>query len=143
MSNIVQSICGLAVVSGVIHFERVSLGVICSGAATLQNGSTVTIGQPIAGRFLALDGSISVSAGFVPTLAPLPPTPDIRSITIINGRFSFSYQTQTGLTYVIFASTNLSTWFPISTNLGSLNGLAFEDSNFLFFPQRFYQVQQQ
>jgi len=58
--------------------------------------------------------------------------------TVTNGSFSSSVSAPLGRTYVINASTNLTAWNPITTNIAP-NGLAsFVDSNASQLQLRFY-----
>lgn len=126
------------------HATNLKIGTICAGAATLDNGSIVTIGQPFVGVMSASDGSASVSSGLLPTLllspssgSPLLINP---TFTMQNGRFQFDFPTQPGRNYVVQASTNLLDWTPVWTNIGTWTGLFFQEADSTFFPERFYRV---
>lgn len=119
---------------------------ICAGAATLNNGSIITIGQPFVGVMNAPGGGVSVSSGLLATLlqeknanGPLIITP---AVSLAGGRFQFGFPTQPGRNYVVQASTNLSSWTPIWTNPGTWTGLTFEDTDAGQFPHRFYRVRE-
>jgi hypothetical protein len=121
--------------------------VICAGAATLDNGSIVSIGQPFAGTLIAAGGGVTLRVGIIPTMTPasvavMPPnSPSLSTDIWQQARgFAFHFPTQPGHNYVVEASTNLSSWWPIWTNLGDGNTVNFADSNAVFYPQRFYRV---
>jgi len=84
---------------------------ICAGAATLNNGSIVMIGQPFAGLTMAAGGSAQVQVGVIPVLTGGP--------SVSGPRFQMTFATQTGVNYVVQASTNLIAWTPIWTNIAA------------------------
>jgi hypothetical protein len=124
--------------------SELKASVICAGAATLNNGSIVTIGQQFVGFMSAPDGSASVSAGILPTLLPSQnigsPVIINPTLTMQNGLFQFGFSTQPGRNYVVQASTNLLDWSPIWTNVGTWTGLQFQDADAWLYPWRFYRI---
>jgi hypothetical protein len=117
---------------------------ICSGAATLNNGSIITIGQPFVGVMSAPPG-VQLNAGILPVFGMLSDL-QLRQPAISPGAqmqgsvFQFSFQSQPGRNYVVEASTNLSSWLPIWTNTGSGASLLFEDAQAGQHPWRFYRL---
>lgn len=118
---------------------------ICAGAATLNNGSVIIIGQPFVGVMSAPDGQVSVSTGLLPALLIeknwTGPLAIGSTLSFVGGQFQFCFPTQPGRNYVVHASTNLSDWTPIWTNVGTWTGLTFEDADAMQFPYRFYKVE--
>ena len=112
-------------------------GTICAGAATLNNGSIVTVGQPFAGLTAAGDRSVSVQVGIVSALAGRAPLQINPAREFFNGQFQFALATQPGSNYVVQASTNLINWAPIWTNTATGTSLLFEDSQTSMFDRRF------
>jgi hypothetical protein len=127
------------------HAGELRVGTICVGAARLDNGSIVTIGQPLGGFMSSAGGEMSLSAGVVPMLevlsGGLPAAPVISPGSLhLSGTFGFHFTTQPGRNYLVEASTNLTTWAPVGTNLGNGNDHLFLDPNSALFPKRFYRV---
>jgi hypothetical protein len=60
-----------------------------------------------------------------------------------NGQFQMGFEGATGSNYVLQASTNLSTWTPISTNNAVTSPFNLLDPKATNFPYRFYRVLQQ
>lgn len=117
---------------------------ICSGAAILDNGSVVTIGQPFISVAAPSGGFKSVSSGLLPTLLPpyISDSPLLigTPLAVQSGQFQFHFSTQPARIYVVQASTNLVDWSAISTNTGTWTGLLFADSQAGRYRQRFYRV---
>jgi len=132
--------CSAAVAQG----PELKIAAICSGAATLDNGSVVTIGQPFVGMMSAPGESVAVSSGLLPALLQTKsvsgPLAIIPAAFPVTGRFQFCFPTQPGRNYIIQASTNLSIWTPIWTNAGNWTGLTYEDADAALYPWRFYRV---
>ena len=129
-TNIVLlAVFGAAYSATTAYTAELKAGTVCSGAATLNNGSVVIIGQPFIGVMSAADGSASVSSGLLPTLLPsqntISPLTINPNLTMQSGQFQFSFPTQPGRNYVVHASTNLLDWTPIWTNVGTWTGLSF------------------
>jgi len=119
---------------------------ISAGAARLDNGSIVNIGQPFVGVTSAPDG-VTLSAGILPVFGILSNSPAWPSsispgAQLQAGVFQFSFQTQSGRSYVVEASTNLLTdgWLPVWTNTGSGTSLLFEDAQAGQHRWRFYRL---
>lgn len=126
-----------------LHGQSLQLKVatVSAGAARLDNGSIITIGQPFVGMMSAPGGMVSMSSGLQPALlqekgasGPLVITP---AVSLAGGRLQFGFPTQPGRNYVVLAS-----WTPIWTNPGTWTGLTFEDTDAGQFPHRFYQVRE-
>ncbi|HEY5042566.1 MAG TPA: PA14 domain-containing protein [Verrucomicrobiae bacterium] len=60
-----------------------------------------------------------------------------------NHMFQLGFIGVTGSNYVLQATTNFSTWIPISTNIAPTNRFFLFDSNATSFPFRFYRVKKQ
>jgi hypothetical protein len=127
--------------------QQLRIATMCAGAATLNNGSIITIGQPFVGVMSAGAGGVTLSAGIIPGLAPTTSTSALPVPPMLSGGawqpggvLAFQFLTQAGHNYVVEASTNLSTWTPIWTNLGDGSSLLFRDSNAFLYPRRFYRV---
>jgi hypothetical protein len=128
--------------------DQLRVATICAGAATLDNGSIVTIGQPFVGFMSSAGGETSLQAGILPTLGftsyALPSAPVITSGGWqASGTFGFGFATQPNRNYVVEASTNLTLWSPIWTNTATDASLLFEDPNTANFVRRFYRVMAQ
>ena len=126
------------------QMTELKLATISAGAARLDNGSLVTLGQSFGGVMSAPGGTVSVSSGLLPALlqektgsGSLVITP---TLSLAGGRFQFFFPTQPGRNYVVQASTNLSSWTPVWTNGGTWTGLTFEDAEAGEFPYRFYKI---
>ena len=127
-----------------VNAQQLRAATICCGAATLDNGSIVTIGQPFVGLTTASDASVSANVGMIPVLAQLsgPSCPPrlYPSLRLVNGKFQMAFCSQTGRAYEIQASTNLVTWNPVWTNIGVGASVVFEDALATNFVRRFYRV---
>jgi hypothetical protein len=117
---------------------------VCCGAARLDNGSLITIGQGIAGSAAASDNSAALNAGFVPLLASLSandgPLTIFPSFQPASGRLQLTFLGQWGVTYRVQVSSNLVDWTPLWA--GAMFGLSntFEDPSSAVLPSRFYRV---
>jgi hypothetical protein len=123
---------------------QLKVATISAGAARLDNGSLVNLGQPLAGFSMSPGGATAVGAGIIPALqefrTAIPPSVTGPAV-LPDGRFRMSLLGQPGVNYVIHASTNLVHWNPVHTN-ASLTGLiVFEDMNTPAFPYRFYRAE--
>jgi hypothetical protein len=61
-------------------------------------------------------------------------------LTFTNSHFIFSVNGTTGPDYIIMASTNLTTWSDVFTNLTPVTPFQFDDTNFADFPNHFYRA---
>jgi hypothetical protein len=59
-----------------------------------------------------------------------------------NQQLQLGFMGVTGSNYVLQASTNLTTWMPLTTNLAATNWFNFIDPKATNFPYRFYRVLQ-
>jgi hypothetical protein len=118
--------------------------VIAAGAARLDNGSLVTLGQPLAGVFGTPGAGVSGSAGFIPvfqTMQSWPPPPQIAPGFGLTGtNFHLSFQADVGHSYAVEASTNLTDWTPLWSAPGTGAAVQFTDPDALRYDRRFYRV---
>ncbi len=125
-----------------------SLGpaVLPAGAARLDNGSLITLGQPLAGDFGTVGAGIAGHAGFLAVVSslpvpPLPPAPQIASdFALVGGDFRLSFETALGYRYEVQASTNLVDWTTLLSSVGTGGAIEFSDPEALSFGHRFYRV---
>ena len=83
--------------------------------------------------------SLTLGWGTVPEPPPLPAPPQLSSPALLSGHsFQATLQGQAGLTYVIEASVDLTTWTPIATNVPSGATWTFVDPDSSSFGRRFY-----
>lgn len=119
-------------------------GIICSGAALLNNGGVVTMGQPFVGMARADDNSVLLSLGLIPTLGPRTNSTTAftisPSLTLRNGRFKFSFLAGPGRNWIVLGSTNLTSWEPVWSGTASEPLVEFEDTTTFFYSRRFYRV---
>lgn len=117
---------------------------LCTGAARLDNGSVVTLGQPFVGVMSAAGGAMTLNAGMLPLPGPSispPGGPILKPAAgLEGGRLHFSFDASPGQNYEVWASTNLVEWTVIGT--GTANGptVQFEDADTAEHPWRFYRV---
>ena len=104
-----------------------------SGPLSLLNDATVSASSFRTGYV----NSLTTSAIFL--VAPLHFT----SLGFTNNVFQLGFAGAAGSSYVLQASTNLSTWTPISTNTATTNLFNLMDPKATNFPRRFYRVIQQ
>ncbi|PYI87469.1 MAG: hypothetical protein DME26_06075, partial [Verrucomicrobia bacterium] len=73
-----------------------------------------------------------------------PPPPPLLALSIvgqgINRQANLLLSGTTGQRQVMLASSNLSNWTPVATNVSGTNLFLFIESNALRFPQRFYRA---
>jgi hypothetical protein len=62
---------------------------------------------------------------------------------LVSGPFQMGFVGVAGSNYVLLASTNLTSWTPVSTNLETTNQFNLFDPKATNFPLRFYRVQMQ
>ena len=117
---------------------------LVSGAATLNNGSVVTLGQPFIGTARAGDNSVSLSLGLIPALGPRtnapPPFTIDPSVRMDGGRFTLGFFIEPGRTWIVEGSTNLTDWTPVWADTAADPWVEFEDFTAFLFPHRFYRV---
>ncbi len=109
-----------------------------SAATTNSLGSAqsspfkITSSSLAAGSFSLL--AVATAAGISTTssvvkisvVAPLPLSNSVPAVAA--GRFSFNYDANVGLTYVVLKSLDLSAWIPVVTNVASSNPASFSES---------------
>ena len=83
-------------------------------------------------------GNVLLNISMNPLLGPVLTGP----LMIQPGRFRFSFGSVADQTYIIDASTTLSTWTPIATNIAPGGSFEITDTNAHLFPYRFYRVRQ-
>ena len=122
--------------------DSIKAAVICAGAATLNNGSVVTIGQPFVGTMWSADNAVSLNAGILPPLKAIVMKNPIQIETprLVDGRFQMTFATRLDLAYRVEASTNLVNWLPIWNKDAGINSPLFEDTDAPRFGFRFYRV---
>lgn len=138
----------LAALSLAIEVSAASLGpaVLPAGAARLDNGSLITLGQPFAGAFGTAGVGISGHAGLLAVVQalpvpPVPPAPQIASdFALVGGGFRLSFETAPGYRYEVQASTNLEEWTTLRSAVGTGGPVEFDDPDALLFEHRFYRV---
>jgi plastocyanin len=77
---------------------------------------------------VATAGGVSVTSSVVNVSVVLPVTVSNSAPGVANGRFSFDYGANIGLTYLVQESFDLVNWSPISTNVASGNPVNFRDT---------------
>ena len=117
---------------------------LSSGAARLDNGSIVNIGQPFVGTFGSGAQGVNGSAGIVGVLRAVA-GPAVRpqfnpSVSYGSGGFRLSVQTEPGWSYTVQASTNLVEWQSIWNSFSTGSVLSFTDPQAGNHPWRFYRV---
>jgi hypothetical protein len=136
-------LCGL-VLAWNVHAASLGPAVISAGAARLDNGSLVTLGQPLAGVFGTAGAGISGSAGFVPVVQAMltwPPSPQIApDFGLVGTNFHLSFQAAAGHSYAVEASTNLVDWTPLWSTSGTGAAVQFTDPDMRRYDRRFYRV---
>ena len=117
---------------------------LVAGAATLNNGSVVTLGQPFVGIARSADNSVNLSVGLLPALQPRTGVTNRfeigPSVSMQNGRFRLGFFVEPGRTWVVEGSTNLVDWFPVWADTATEPRVEFEDFTAFLFPHRFYRV---
>jgi len=105
-----------------------------TGPVNLTNSATVQAMAVTAG---------AAGSGWAPTSFTVLPNSFLASSFLPNGQFQMLYDGVLGSHYVLFASTNLTVWTPLATNLAITNQFNLLDPGASNFPQRFYRVEQQ
>ncbi len=126
---------------GSSHAQSLQGAAISAGAARLDNGSIVNIGQPFVGMMSSAGGSVDV--GLIPILRkPLPPKepPILGGLFIDSSLFRLTLSSRPGCRYILQASTNLLDWVPLVTKPGTGLALTLEDADLATFEHRFYRV---
>ena len=124
--------------------SKLKIATISAGAARLDNGSLVNIGQPLVGNFGSPQDGVVGSAGIVGALrrATAPPqSPMFNSPTwSTNGGLRLSFQAAPGWTYGVEASTNLVDWIALWLTNALEATIIYEDMDSLQYDRRFYRV---
>ena len=134
------------VLTAVLRVDAASLGpaTISAGAARLDNGSLVNIGQPFVGVMGGAGGGVTLGVGIIPVSSAatnVPPSPNLGQPRMVGGAFAFSFPTQPGRDYVVWASTNLTAWTAIRTFTAGALTETFSDPDTTNYNRRFYKVQ--
>jgi hypothetical protein len=66
----------------------------------------------------------------------------LKPVSLISGQFTLQLEGDVGPTYILLASTNLTSWTPLSSNTPVAMPLILTDTNAGKFPRRFYRAQQ-
>ena len=125
--------------------DSIFAGTICAGAASLSNGSVVSIGQPLVGFSRDPSGG-SVNAGLLPLSEHSPvanPIIDIAtaSLSFAHGIFSLEISTEPGRLYTLEASSNLTLWVPVNSQRAMSSLLNLTDTpDATLFQYRYYRV---
>jgi hypothetical protein len=139
---------------------KISANASVSGGGTVTNvsfffqGSAIPIGSSAAAPFSVTASNLAASAyslKAVATAAGVSGTSSVVNISVVtpvitalsapgdvNNQFSFSYNVNPGLRYVIESSSNLFVWSPVVTNLAGSSPLFF--TNGIAPANRFYRV---
>ena len=92
----------------------------------------IVAGNLAAGNYsltaVATAGGISVTSSVVNVSVVLPVAVSDSAPVVANGQFSFDYNANVGLTYLVQKSSDLVNWSPISTNVASSNPVNFKDT---------------
>lgn len=117
---------------------------LVAGAATLNNGSMVTLGQPFVGFARSADNSVNLSVGLLPVIQLRTAVTNRfeigPSVSMQDGRFRLGFFVEPGRTWVVEGSTNLVDWFPLWADSATEPQVEFEDFTSFLFPHRFYRV---
>jgi hypothetical protein len=91
---------------------------------------------------VALDsaGNLYVADYFLSTIRKGYPPPKILNFGFISGQFRFDLTGPPGLSVIVEASPDLTTWLPIATNTFT-GSLSFSDPQSGASPSRFYRAQ--
>ena len=117
------------------------------GAGSTGHGNTYSLtwsNVPVGNLTLSAVASDNLSATNVPATAMVtvqPLTLTIVSGTATNGPITLSFSGQTGQSYIVEVSTNLTNWSPLQTNTATAGALLITDTN-TSSPQRFYRLRQ-
>jgi len=126
--SLVWSLGTMAVGSG----ATLNLQLLSTSAGTYTNTAVVSAGTDDPNS----DDNATVSA-LVVSGSLTPPTLTAATVNAGNGSFSMSVTGSSGVTTVIQASTNLVTWVPVYTNMGSFT---FTNTDTGTYPHRFYRA---
>ncbi|HEY3862264.1 MAG TPA: LamG-like jellyroll fold domain-containing protein [Verrucomicrobiae bacterium] len=102
-----------------------------AGAILLTNGAMTLSASAFEANYV---NSVAASALFV--VQPLY----FASEGFTNGAFRFQFAGTAGSNYVLEATTNFTTWVPLSTNMAVSNAFNLIDTNAANFPYRFYRI---
>jgi hypothetical protein len=90
---------------------------------------SLTAGNLAAGSYVltavATSAGVSATSSVVNVSVVNPVVVNLSSATVNAGQFSFSYNANAGLTYVVQSSTNLVTWVSLVTNMAPGSPLLF------------------
>ncbi|MSU57841.1 MAG: DUF11 domain-containing protein [Pedosphaera sp.] len=128
-SLVTANVGSLAVGSGAVYTVRV---------APALGGSFVNTATAAGSES---DLNLANNSAAVTTTAIVPQGLRFTEVARTNGSVEAVLNAQPNQTYVIYASANLTTWTPVSTNVIGANGTAkFTDANASSFAQRFYRA---
>ena len=117
---------------------------ISAGAARLDNGSIVNIGQPFVGTFGSAAQGVVGNAGIISVIRAVP-GPSMRpqfkpTASYDSGVLRLSVETEPGWSYTLQASTDLVEWLPIRTSFATGTVLDFTDPDAGSYNWRFYRI---
>ncbi len=136
-------VIGVAIVGNWVHALEQHHAALVAGAAALNNGGVVTLGQPFVGTTRTGDNSVTFSLGLLPTLGPRTnstPFTISPSVRMDHGRFTLGFFIEPGRRWIAEGSTNLTDWSPLWTDLANEPWVEFEDFTTSLFQYRFYRV---
>lgn len=79
-------------------------------------------------KAVATAAGISATSAVVNVSVVSPVTVNLSAAGLVNGKFSFNYAANAGLTYVVESSTNLLNWTPLVTNVAGVNPAPFTNA---------------
>ena len=107
-----------------------------------MNTTNTAIKMPPLARNLIDSNAVQVINAWIGSM-PGSPVHFVSAAYANNQQFQMSFLGVPGSNYVLQASTNLSTWVPVSTNTATLNPFLLIDPNATNFPDRYYRAMQQ
>jgi hypothetical protein len=105
-----------------------------------RSGIFTSLSLPSAAQWQTNYGATSFTLSVVGLNASGPAAVKLTPISYAAGHFTLQITGVLGPDYVIFASTNLSSWSAISTSTPSFMPFTFVDTNAGAFPRRFYRA---
>ncbi|HVU09407.1 MAG TPA: glycosyl hydrolase [Verrucomicrobiae bacterium] len=111
-------------------------GVFTWRPAIAQSPSTQTVTVVVSDNGIP---PLAATQSFTTTVIQ-PAMPTINTASITNGQFGFWLNGDTGPDYIVQASTNLTFWYPISTNDSPTMPYFWADTNLVSYPFLFYRI---
>lgn len=116
-------------VTNVQFFANTSTSLGSVSAAPFNLTSTPLAAGNYALTAVATAAGISATSSVVNVSVVTPVTTGVSTAKITAGQFNFSYNVNTGLTYVVQSSSNLLTWVPVVTNIPAASPASFSASS--------------